>query len=955
MLNFAVTNVANKGREIYIFHRIGEKLSLFKDLTFKPYFYQPSNAGIYKTIDRKKVKKVICNQPYEVGRKRNKNSYEADVLFYKRYIIDKIGKFLPAKIKYSFIDIEVLCSALPSPEFPDSPISCISVSNNYTGKIKTFYLGDYLISPDTDLLNREKQLLNDFVEWMRKEQFDFIAAWNMLKFDWPYLSARYKKVFGVELAGVLSPIFHNRIIGSKDNPTILPAGLGVVDFLDWYKKIYKGKRSYALDSIAQIELQEESFEKVPFNVLSDKLKEKNINDIRRMMKIEEKLHIVNYYDELRRMSKSAWEDLSWNSKILDMMVLSEAKSMGIILPSKNYDSELDETFEGAYRRCNIEDKDGTTIERLTGLYKNLYKVDLSSAYPQSIINFCLDIGNIRENEGIEIQKTRFVQKSNALLPMLARKLINKKEEIKKRLNALDPETQEAKDLQIKYDATKAVVNSLFGVCGLKVFRLFDIRIARAITFLIRDLLHYVENKLQERGIKIIYIDTDGLLIRAEENPTDLCNQLIKQWAKEKYNKNNVEIEFDYEGIFEKIFIIALCHYDGDLLKKNGKRKHEEKGIEVKRADSSKYIKHFQAEVINKIKNEETKEQIESFVKQEKERIKILPLNEVGFPCKLKNTVYKSPPIFVRGNKYTKELNPKWQKFAGDSFYYIPVEPFGTATRKSKRTSKKTGETTESITEVKKDVLCFDDTKESQDLVKKMKVNWKKVIDKSIDSKMKKIYDAMGWTIEKSKHILSNQTCHKRSKHAKNCSIKKEESMKADVLDKEIALISNNAIREFVKKSLENTPDYFYIGMASSTGKHHPACTCKKGGLIVHVKRAIYFISRLCLGLDIKGIDKDIVLAAGILHDIAKVDKNKSTYEDYENHPINACNYFAVDVVGLDDKILQKINNCICFHMGLWTPKCIKKPIEKYSKLEFVVYMADYLAATKDLVTPKDQG
>jgi DNA polymerase elongation subunit (family B) len=64
------------------------------------------------------------------------------------------------------------------------------------------------------------------------------------------------------------------------------------------------------------------------------------------------------------------------------MLLSEAKIKGIILPSKKYDRELDieETFEGAYRRCD------------TGFFKGkIYKLDLSSAYPNMIINFCLDI------------------------------------------------------------------------------------------------------------------------------------------------------------------------------------------------------------------------------------------------------------------------------------------------------------------------------------------------------------------------------------------------------------------------------------------------------------------------------------------------------------------------------------------------------------------------------------
>lgn len=147
-------------------------------------------------------------------------------------------------------------------------------------------------------------------------------------------------------------------------------------------------------------------------------------------------------------------------------------------------------------------------------------------------------------------------------------------------------------------------------------------------------------------------------------------------------------------------------------------------------------------------------------------------------------------------------------------------------------------------------------------------------------------------------------------------------------------------------------------MASSTGKYHPQCTCKKGGLIVHVKRATYIAERLCGGYGIAGLGRDIVLSAIILHDIAKVpspkENPKITYADYENHPINAEKYFVnKEIIILGADVLVNIKNCIRYHMGLWTPVSIRKPINEYSNLELCVYTADYMAATKDLITPKD--
>jgi DNA polymerase elongation subunit (family B) len=747
MLSFSVTNSANIGREIILFHRTGRELHQFHDKTFFPYFYQVSPTGLFKTIDGKKVTKIICGRPSDVAHKRDENSYESDILFTKRYIIDKVSSFGKAEIKYSFVDIEVLTKDLPNYLNPTQPISCISCSNSYTNKIYCFSLKEILDRENNEITTdaAEKQLLDNFVRWIKDQQFDLLLGWNFIEFDWLYLSARYKYIFGCELSEMLSPIAQSKYLGSsqKEEPTLIPAGLSICDYLDMYKKIYRTEPSYALDAVCQKHLKEESYKKVDFSRLSDEIKEKNINDVKRMINLEKKFKIIEYYDELRRMSTCEWADVTWNSKILDMILLREAKQKGIILPSKHYGegTEVEEIgFEGAYRRCN------------TGLYKNLWKLDLSSAYPMTIINFCLDIANIKD-EGITINKVKFYQNSNALLPTIAQKLINKKDILKAQLKSTNPETEEYQDLQVKYDAIKAVVNSLFGVCGLKIFRLFDYRVAAAITFLVRDLLHYVEDKLKEQGINVIYLDTDSVFIEATENPKDLCNDLVNQWAKEKYNKDRVGIEFDLEGQFEKLLVIALCHYKGYLRTKNG-LKEEIKGIEARRKDSSTFIRIFQNTLIDKIMNEEPKEEIIKWINSEKERIKTLPLIDVGFPCRISKDVgtYKSIPVFIRALQYTQELLPSFQKNIGDSFYWIPIQSFGTSTRKSSRnkSNKETGvkELQFSEKKVNKDVLCYD----SDNYAHIKDVNWTKIIEKSIVDKVEHIFLALKWDMSEIKEV-----------------------------------------------------------------------------------------------------------------------------------------------------------------------------------------------------------
>jgi hypothetical protein len=250
-------------------------------------------------------------------------------------------------------------------------------------------------------------------------------------------------------------------------------------------------------------------------------------------------------------------------------------------------------------------------------------------------------------------------------------------------------------------------------------------VAASITFLIRDLLHYVEDELNKRNIKVIYMDTDSVFIQNDDlglNILGLCNDLIKQWAKEKYNKDKIGIEFDLEGTFNKIFIIALCHYKGYLSTLKGV-KEEIKGIEARRKDSSTFIREFQTTLIGKIMNEEPQEEIIKWINAEKERIKTLPLIDIGFPCRIsKIEGYKSIPIFLRALQYTQELVPSFQKNTGDNFYWIPVKNFGTSIRKSSRnkTDKETGEKTiqSSEKEIAKNVICFDEDLDSQTIIER---------------------------------------------------------------------------------------------------------------------------------------------------------------------------------------------------------------------------------------------
>jgi DNA polymerase elongation subunit (family B) len=732
LFNSKLINISSNKRTIYLFCRdLSGNLTITPDNSFFPYYYEPVTPTSTKlpsmTVDGKKVQKILVSDPLQIRMKKSPKSYESDVVFTRRYLIDKIPQLDKTIIKSFFIDIEVLATELPIVREAKYPISCVTIYNSLNSETKSWALTDF------NGLESEKELIREVIKYIKIEKPDMLLAWN-IAFDYGYLHYRNLKLNGIHsiFAKEISPIGEAR---HGEDDLVFPSGISILDYLKLFKKVYMRESSYTLDSVSIKHLNETAWKKVDFGRLTADIKEKNINDVHRMVKLEKKFQLIPYYDEVRRMSKCLWEDLYYNSRIVEALLFEEAKKKRVVLPNKPEGLEEKEEFEGAYREAFK-----------TGAFKNITKYDIGSAYPNSIINFCLDGNNIvseATNNTIEIGGFIFKQNYEALLPSIVKKIMTIKNTIKSQKETLSYDSPEYKTMATKYDAIKAIVNSCYGVMGNRFFRLYSRPVAETTTFLVRDLLHYVKDKLEASGIKVIYIDTDSVFLDSPQDLTKELNQYVQEWAKEKYGKSHVDIEFEYEGIFEKLLIVAKCRYFGYIRKKKGVEE-EIKGVEVKRNDSSKYMGKFQRELINRILNDETREQIEKWIDSEKERMKTLPIEEVAFPCKVaaKEGGYKNIPIFIRALSYTSQLIPQFKKVAGEGFYYIYVEPIGYDETKANRkvTKKGVSEIKEVIVKKAKDVLAFDD--EYKNHIKN--INWEKMTERNIGNKYLTIFAAMGW-------------------------------------------------------------------------------------------------------------------------------------------------------------------------------------------------------------------
>ncbi len=243
MNKVALQNVYNYFSDIYYTTREDDKLKINHVKSFQPFFYEPDINGKYVGYDGTKLTKIHCQAPHEVKKLRTKDSYEADVLYTKRFVIDNIDEITQSKTRYILYDIEVRVEdKFPDPYKAESPVTFIRAWDNYTNEYRTFDYRKY---------DSEYDMLEDFCNYVKEINPDLLVAWNHDHFDYPYLYNRH-----VDFPKKISPIGHEQFKG-KENAT-LPALITIIDLLALDFKYTLGKReSYALDNVLQEEFPDE--------------------------------------------------------------------------------------------------------------------------------------------------------------------------------------------------------------------------------------------------------------------------------------------------------------------------------------------------------------------------------------------------------------------------------------------------------------------------------------------------------------------------------------------------------------------------------------------------------------------------------------------------------------------------------------------------------------------------
>jgi len=178
----------------------------------------------------------------------------------------------------------------------------------------------------------------------------------------------------------------------------------------------------------------------------------------------------------------------------------------------------------------------------------------------------------------------------------------------------------------------------------------------------------------------------------------------------------------------------------------------------------------------------------------------------------------------------------------------------------------------------------------------------------------------------------------------------------------LGLIQNEKIRNLVTKALAAAPVEFWKDPSSASGKHHPPENQVEGGIVIHSRKAVFVALELFVWFNIKDqLSRDKVVAACILHDIAKYGVPWRKWVDKRHGPIAAdwlkrfipyCESSGENRQIFPDEDLNDVVELVRNHMGRWnrpvpTPAlAIGKEVSKKDILSLIVQIADFWSSQK---------
>jgi DNA polymerase-2 len=492
-----------------------------------------------------------------------------------------------------------------------------SIAAAGTGGDRVFLVGAAAV-PGVVGAPDERACLQAFLAHLRAADPDVLTGWNVCDFDVPVLlRAAQRAGLTLALGRTDEPADVRRDPSFTREGRVVLSGRVVLDGLALLRSAFVRLDDYRLETAARAILGtgklfgpehrgadiERAYREDPAALCAY-----NLHDARLVLDILERTGLVELTVRRSLLTGMQLDRVGAQIAAVDSLYLGALRARGRVAPSVRAGGEAEPASIAG----------GLVLDSRPGLYRNILVFDFKSLYPSLIRTFNIDPLTYLAPEAAAARPAEavirtpggaaFRRDEPGILP-----------ELVARLAAERARARHAGDA-VSAQATKILMNSLFGVLGASASRLFSPAVANAITLAGQHVIRLAADAVARRGHRVIYGDTDSLFVDAgEPDPAgaaacgerlraaigqDVAEALTREFGVRSW------LELEFEKVYARFFMPEVRGGETGSKKRYAglagppDDRLELVGLEAVRRDWSGVARRFQRELLTRVFRDE---------------------------------------------------------------------------------------------------------------------------------------------------------------------------------------------------------------------------------------------------------------------------------------------------------------------------------------------------------------
>ncbi len=473
-----------------------------------------------------------------------------------------------------------------------------------------------------ECLKSEAEMLERFVEVVKKISPDFITGYFSDGFDLPYLRARAEKnniKLNLGLDNSQPKFFRGAISSGKIN------GIIHIDLLRFIQTAYSQYMQSETLSLNEVAKEFLGGEKKDFKIQhSSKLEDHHWEQY-----FEYNLHdsVLTY-----GLFEKFWPDLLEFTRIMQEPIFDVSRNgmstnvEDYIMHNLGRFNEIPEkrpTYDEIGERRRREKYEGAFVfQPSPGLYENVVIFDFTSYWPSIIVTFNLSKTTLldkKDKDALEVEirnKKIYFSKNPGFFPEMLKEIIEKRKKYKQELRRKEDPVKRARS-----NAFKLLANASYGYQGFFGARYHCAEASAATTAISRDFIKDIIKKIDEAGYKTIYSDTDSIAFLINKKTEATTLRFLKKLNEQLPGIMELELEDFYK---RGIWVTKRTGEFGAkkkyaLIDKKGKLKI--RGFETVRRDWCNLARQVQNRIIRLILQDGNEKEALEYIKEIVKKIK----------------------------------------------------------------------------------------------------------------------------------------------------------------------------------------------------------------------------------------------------------------------------------------------------------------------------------------------